>query len=148
MQVTTDYKRMRAALDSCQWDHMRMLADAAEDCGDMTLAKGWRWLADNKRWPDHANIWETSLPPTHRRRQQVVFLGWRFLRELHAGAPLLLKRLPSDWLPFDLLVRLNDLYRDGGESWGGRVDDDSPLLGVVLDITAECVGDWLASKDN
>lgn len=33
------------------WDTMLLLADAAEEGGDEELALGWRWLAENGRWP-------------------------------------------------------------------------------------------------
>jgi hypothetical protein len=46
------YERLLAGLESCRWDHMRVLADAAEEQGNEALALGWRWLADNRKWPD------------------------------------------------------------------------------------------------
>jgi hypothetical protein len=48
----TDYKRLLEGLGTCRWEAMRVLADAAEDAGDAPLAAGWRWLADNQRWPN------------------------------------------------------------------------------------------------
>jgi hypothetical protein len=50
--TTTEYGRLLAALATCRWDHMRVLADAAEDAGDPELAAGWRWLATRRKWPN------------------------------------------------------------------------------------------------
>jgi hypothetical protein len=62
---TTEYGRLLGGLDDCRWDHMRVLADAAEEAGDAELAAGWRWLAGNQQWPndivtdnDHFFFWD------------------------------------------------------------------------------------------
>jgi hypothetical protein len=51
MSAMTDYQALLRGLESCRWDYMRLLADAAEDQGEEALAAGWRWLADNRKWP-------------------------------------------------------------------------------------------------
>lgn len=43
--------RLLQELDDCRWFAMRQLADECEERGDVDEALGWRWLADNKRWP-------------------------------------------------------------------------------------------------
>jgi hypothetical protein len=44
----TDHDMLLAGLADCRWNYMRGLGDAAED---EERALGWRWLADNRRWP-------------------------------------------------------------------------------------------------
>lgn len=45
------YEMLLDGLPNIRRNYMRGLADAAEDQGNHPLAKGWRWLADNRRWP-------------------------------------------------------------------------------------------------
>jgi hypothetical protein len=51
-EVTTGYGCLLDGLENCRWGQMVVLADAAEEKGDAALAAGWRWLADNRKWPD------------------------------------------------------------------------------------------------
>jgi hypothetical protein len=52
MSAATDYERLLAGLGTFRWDYLRVLADAAEEAGEPKLAAGWRWLADNRKWPN------------------------------------------------------------------------------------------------
>jgi hypothetical protein len=67
MSATTDYQALLRGPESCRWDYMRLLADAAEDQGREVLAVGWRWLADNRKWPmslkDGRYAFELSAAP-------------------------------------------------------------------------------------
>ncbi len=38
-------------IDDTQWLLLARLADEALERGDRVWAQGWRWLADNRRWP-------------------------------------------------------------------------------------------------
>lgn len=44
-------ERLLDQLRECRWQAMRELADEAEERGDEVMALGWRWLANNKKWP-------------------------------------------------------------------------------------------------
>lgn len=60
----TDRERMLRDLDTCLWDTMRALADEAEESGDDRLARGWRWLAENGRFPEKNDggwFWASSV---------------------------------------------------------------------------------------
>jgi hypothetical protein len=50
-QEATMHEMLLDGLPDIRWNYLRGLADAAEDEGDDLLALGWRWLADNRRWP-------------------------------------------------------------------------------------------------
>jgi hypothetical protein len=52
MATPFDYARTLTALEECRWQQMQVIADAAEEGGDGQLAAGWRWLADNRKWPE------------------------------------------------------------------------------------------------
>lgn len=43
--------RLLQELDDCRWFAMRQLADECEERGEVDEALGWRWLAENRRWP-------------------------------------------------------------------------------------------------
>jgi hypothetical protein len=55
MTTRTEYGRLlsglRRARKGDRRTHMMLLADAALDRGDHDLAAGWRWLAENGKWP-------------------------------------------------------------------------------------------------
>jgi hypothetical protein len=46
-------RRLLGELDEYRWFVMNQLADLADDEGNATLARGWRWLANNRKWPAH-----------------------------------------------------------------------------------------------
>jgi len=48
----TQEEKLLSDLVECRWFVMRELADLAEEKGDERGARAWRWLADNKRWPE------------------------------------------------------------------------------------------------
>lgn len=47
----TKQEQLLSDLAECRWIIMSQLADEAEERGDDTLAAGWRWLVEKKRWP-------------------------------------------------------------------------------------------------
>jgi hypothetical protein len=47
----TGYERLLAGLEDCRWEYMRLLADAAEGACWPNQALGWRWLAEERKWP-------------------------------------------------------------------------------------------------
>ncbi len=49
MSATRD--KLLAEFTTYRWFIMRQLADEAEERGATAEAKGWRWLAENERWP-------------------------------------------------------------------------------------------------
>src|SRR5262245_31355102 len=51
MGTMTTERCLLANLEDCQWQALRMLADAAEERGDAERAVGYRWLAEKHRWP-------------------------------------------------------------------------------------------------
>ena len=55
MNKATDYERLLAGLPGAPEGErrglMRLLADAADGARLPNRAAGWRWLADNHRWP-------------------------------------------------------------------------------------------------
>ncbi len=55
-------------LNSGQWLLLQVLADLEEEQGDAVRAGGWRWLAEQRRWPleitrvEDAQDGETTIP--------------------------------------------------------------------------------------
>lgn len=49
--MTNTRERLLQELEDCRWFALHQLADEAEESGDHILARGWRWLAVNKKWP-------------------------------------------------------------------------------------------------
>jgi hypothetical protein len=47
----SDEDTLLAGLEECRWQHLRLLADEAEERGDVVMALGWRWLAEHRKWP-------------------------------------------------------------------------------------------------
>ncbi len=47
----TDLERLVDECNNCQNNVLMALADLVEESGDEFLAKGYRWLAINHRWP-------------------------------------------------------------------------------------------------
>ncbi len=50
MSATQD--KLLAEFFTYKWFIMYQLADEAEERGATTEAKGWRWLAENEKWPN------------------------------------------------------------------------------------------------
>jgi hypothetical protein len=141
MSTATDYGKLLVGLDSCRWEQMRVLADAAEDNGDPVLAAGWRWLADNRKWPgaDALGEGETFYWRAVRHEDQSSYgpdvLPWGAFQRLpvratnpRARTALLLKYMarPDPEAPEDFYNAV-------------------PLcLPEALEMTARAVGEWLA----
>jgi hypothetical protein len=120
-QARTDYEQVLAGLDHCQWDHLQVVADAAEDLGDGRSAAGWRWLAKHRLWPlERRGVWGWCAPN---------------------GLPRTLPR--SATLPPEVLARLprpQSEYRGGPFKWFATASD-------ALEAMAAAVGEWLAAKE-
>lgn len=43
-------------LVNARWEIMKALADAAEEDGEQEMALGWRWMAENKKWPASGDL--------------------------------------------------------------------------------------------
>ena len=97
---------------------MRVLADEADDAGEPWLAAGWRWLAENRKWP-----WWVNVPPDGPLRW-----GW----SLTSGPPS--ARLPDGARAF---------YPDG-EKPGKKKRYDT--LEECLLAGAVAAGKWLESE--
>src|SRR5262245_7627860 len=50
----TTREKLLLELTACRWHAMKLLADESEERGETDLAAGWRWMADNERWPETA----------------------------------------------------------------------------------------------
>jgi hypothetical protein len=94
---------MLGGLETCRWDYMRMLAVAAEDEGKQALALGWRWLADNRKWPRSLKYGYHAFGPS--------------------ATPL--TKMPEHCLPFRLY---RVAVRAGEDSGTGFEDDDDDIL--------------------
>ncbi len=108
-----------------RWYQMLVIADAAEDAGDLLLARGWRALAENRCWPKE-------------------FSGEHFWSRGGAGwdRPPARQYLPApafDRLPApadDARARPTDQIR----ATPGAVTD-------ALEAAARAVGQWLAAAE-
>jgi hypothetical protein len=133
MATQTDYERTLAALEDCRWSQMRIIADAAEEAGDDQLARGWRWLADNRKWPEEnppgpSGAWSFSWynrplgrpgrPPGPERQDELP-------REVYGGLTVNSKRAGK----------------------GSMLTYCQPLR-VALEAAARAASEWLASVDN
>lgn len=122
--MTSFYETLLAGLDNCRWNYLRGLADAAEDEGRLDLARGWRWLADHRKWP----------------------MGWRggFRFEMNSalvpkkaeyGLPLVMYKAVRKAL------KANETGAEDLElrSWGGR-DGLAKFMAVVAEAIGERLG--------
>jgi hypothetical protein len=50
-EAAAEFRRMLTGLQTVQWDEMKVLGDIVEEGGDPVAARGWRWLAENRKWP-------------------------------------------------------------------------------------------------
>jgi hypothetical protein len=131
-----DYDRALAGLGDCRWQHVLVIADAAEDQGDQALADGWRWLADNRRWPTP----EFGLDdPARARREFYSVFGWRGSRRPAWKGDTL--RLGENFLPHAVCLRLRKqakaIEEDDALRWPETVLEN-------LGMAARAVGQWLA----
>jgi hypothetical protein len=97
-EAQSQYARLLAALEDSRWTHMRILADAAEDEGNATLAAGWRWLADNKRWPRVNYLRRQQSHYSHYYEWEAVVGDDAYIDEghaLHVRFRDLIGRLPN-----------------------------------------------------
>jgi hypothetical protein len=116
---------------------MRILADAAEDEGNPTLAAGWRWLADNRRWP----LRTRNLPnrgvtkPRHR--------GVYYLWSTWSNYPSVVLA-PEDHLPVSIADLIESPHVTKDYFHSGVVACDS--LTTLLELTAQAAGEHLAAQ--
>ena len=145
-KTQTQYARLFAGLENIRWDYMRILADAAEDEGNTTLAVGWRWLAKHHCWPRSTSArfegryysgcfeWEGYPGKDEDWAEENVTSenGWYVpvSYSLPSGIALRIK---------SPLVKL------------GRRSETFPRLlcrskTTLLELTAQAAGEWLASQ--
>ncbi len=111
-----DRERMLKDLDQYRWALMLQLADEAEDSEKLLMANGWRWLANNERWPDNRI--------DHK-------YGWTFKQYINrANLDLKTHRATRHTLPDALLNQEIKLY-------------PIPNLPLLMSRTARAVGSWL-----
>jgi hypothetical protein len=123
MSAMTDYQALLRGLESCRWAYMQGLADAAEDQGEEALAAGWRWLADNRKWP-------------------MSLKYGRYAFELSA-APL--RIMPEHCLPvrlYEAAVRAAEASEMGRRADEVTLESYGPLLGFLCTV-AGAVGECL-----
>jgi len=140
------YERLLAGLGDCRWTHMRILADAAEEEGNPTLAAGWRWLAEHKYWPDQIahwmgtprklticfrwSVWDSNprasfnIEAVLSRHGNITSLPMPVLRLVKSPLVKIVER-ENDFYPLSLLC-------------------ESPI--TLLELTAKAAGEWLASQ--
>ena len=115
MSTQADYDRVLAGLDACRWRQMRIIADAAEDAGEHLLAAGWRWLADNRKWPE----WRPGGGPGGQYTwTPAEDFGDKTARESHLPAAV--------------------VWRRGGPPRFGPLTE-------LLHASARAIGEWLAA---
>jgi hypothetical protein len=132
MATFTEYRRLLDGLETCRWDQMRVLADAAEEAGDAVSAAGWRWLAANKRWPMDVNS-EMHFPADVGPRWFIVW-GWRGSENVRRPTVGTNEHV----LPFDVASRLCHI----------QADSETPAdAAQLLALTARIVGEWLAEEE-
>ena len=49
--MTSSIVGLNAALDTCLFDHLRIIADWYEDAGEEKMSDAYRWLADDAKMP-------------------------------------------------------------------------------------------------
>jgi hypothetical protein len=125
----TQYARLLASLEDCRWTHMRILADAAEEEGNATLAAGWRWLADNTKWP-RKNTTGRNYPDTHYE--------WESTLNVYSGSV----EYAICHSLFCLLRGCKGIYYRSPNSSTLRCKTRLALL----QLTAQAAGEWLARQ--
>jgi hypothetical protein len=125
---------------------MRILADAAEDEGNTTLASGWRWLADNKKWPS-----QVHARPSNTSRKAVWGFHWIGIRRKSAeliDEAALINAPSRDYLPSELIecLRKCELVSTRLTGSGGWLHLLCESEGTLLKLTAQAAGEWLASQ--
>ena len=126
MKTTRD--KLLNELDNVHWTIMLQLADDCDERGEITEAKGWRWLANNKRWPMSA-----------KRKGSGLLYNWSYIYDgevsnsyYYMGIVINHMRQKSQDIPvaitkFGILTRPPYAY-----------------LSSILKITAQSAGLWIA----
>jgi hypothetical protein len=142
----TQYARLLAGLEDARWNHMRILADAAEEEGNLTLAAGWRWLAEHQYWPEQTADW---MGAPRKLTKCFKWSAWDSHARTNINIDVLLSRhgntisLPMPVLRLvksplvELVKRENDFYQLS-------MLCESPI--TLLELTAQAAGEWLASQ--
>jgi hypothetical protein len=147
----TDYERVLDRLDTCRWDHMRVIADAAEEEGDPVEAAGWRWLADHGRWPSE----ETAYFGKREGRSQgeTTSTGWKASYAAAFNHPSGWERdgygAPCNHLPRPVVRLVKEIVKELKEKelTGRRYDPGDRLPSPVwLAAAARAVGEWLSEN--
>jgi hypothetical protein len=95
-------------LEDCRWQALRELADEAEERGEADLAAGYRWLAENKKWPGQTTSYywyhyleETEAEVTYYENYLPVLV-----REYPLLAPLMrdTARTVGEWLRQEMIT--------------------------------------------
>jgi hypothetical protein len=123
-------RRLIGELADIHFSTMRLIADTCEEMGQSEEAAGWRWLADNKRWPS-----------SRSRRGHPVLYGFSFRRDedfFDFGTKLNGVRIKSKYeheLPNSIYHRFY--------TWERKLEES---IDQVLRTTAVAVGKWLAEE--
>jgi hypothetical protein len=120
--MTSFYESLLEGMESCRWNYLRGLADAAEDEGKADLARGWRWLAKYRKWP--------------------MKLWYAYVFE-YSGAPL--KEGAEHELPMQYYVEVRQALEANG---AGTEEEEVQLesrgsLSRFMAVVAEAIGEYL-----
>lgn len=128
----TTYEKLLRAAATCQRDALLVLADCCEEEGRAEAAAGYRWMAENNKWPGLRSAFHTPDP--------AAGYGWFF---------------PEDG---EYVVDDDDLHPDvedflgGDRAEGEHGGDNGYRLFLTreeaLEAGAKGVGAWLARKES
>lgn len=121
----TDEERLDKEIEEGYWTVLRAKADWLEEQGDLVTAKGYRWLANHKKFPIRINdqLWV-----------------WEYYDEQEEGLALYSYFLPGQVYASIRMVAQSREYSLGGAKW--------PIgLGEAFRLAAVYTGEWLEDKE-
>jgi hypothetical protein len=119
------YEAGLRSLEDCRWQEMLKLADFAEEhLHDPVLARGWRWLVENRRWPRES-------PPVYHWQGMAENILERHRLPLDAASH-------PDWLPVVVVVRMNVAVRAAARGGDTALVAGGP--GLARDFTVSRLG--------
>lgn len=126
MPSETTRQRLLRELSDYRWIILQQLADEAEEAGIPLMARGWRWLCGNRRWP------------SNRLGNKY---GWMFVELVHYGPGC------QNLLSGRILThshKLPTVIRQYNEDLVTTADAD---LGRLMSRAARAVGGWLIALE-
>jgi len=119
-------KKLFYEAETCQRNVLMLLADRYEELGQTELARAYRWMADNRKWPLYERA--IRIPSTYERKLSDCTWMWMEFTEYD--------KYDSQRLPFEDLAYWNDELQIKKNS-----------LAESLNDAARGIAAWLAKTD-